>query len=71
MGNSLWRKNMRLTQILKGVFENNKKARRKNWLPVHFISMRDEKLSLFLEDGEHHPWLITLPDIEAIDWELL
>jgi hypothetical protein len=70
-GKKIIKNKMKLADGLKLVFENNHCIRRESWPPVCFIYMRDGRLSIFLEDGEYHPWTITLPDVVADDWVIL
>ena len=62
---------LKLADALKAVFEKNGSIRRKSWDKVYLVSVREGMLTILLEDGENHPWTISLEDIEARDWEIM
>jgi hypothetical protein len=69
MGNAS--ETIKLLDGLKLVFFEGARMRRQSWPDLHFVSMRDNQLSILLEDGEHHPWIITAADIIGTDWQIL
>lgn len=63
--------NVKLSEAIKAVFENDATIRRKSWDKVNMVAMSNGTLCILFEDGELHPWTISDVDINADDWEIL
>lgn len=63
--------NIKLVEALKAVFEKDASIRRKSWGKVDLVSMKNGSLTILLDDGENHPWIISDTDIKADDWEIV
>ena len=58
-----------LAQALEAVLERGAEARRESWPQPYLVSMTEGALTILKEDGENHPWNITVADITK-DWEV-